>query len=123
MASPSKKTSIPANVKQPSDHKPAVDDVEVPEAFSFDYKGKTYTFKNTKETLKPSWYRRNRRNSPMDQMHAMVEALAADEETLDVYDELLDSDDEALMADTFAKPFNEYVEALFGATPGESKAS
>lgn len=123
MANAPKKSSIPAHVKQPSDRQAPVDEADVPDAFSFEYKGKTYTFKPTKETLKPSWYRRNRKGSPTDQMHAMVEALAADDETLEVYDELLDSDDENEFAEVFAKPFNAYVEASFGATQGESKAS
>lgn len=106
--------------KKPQDHKPKAE--KVPEAFSFEYKGETYTLKPTRETIKPSWYRKNRHESEVDQMFSMVEALAPDDATLDAYDELLDGPDE-VFKEVFSDPFMEHLNALEGASPGESKAS
>lgn len=112
-----KKTSIPANVKQPTDRKASeVED----EGFSFEFGGKTYTLKPAKENFTRGFYRRIRKESEVDQMFSIVELLAADEATLDAFDNIPDDD----FKDVFADPFNAYFKEINGGSSvGESSAS
>ena len=94
---------IPENAKRPSDRK--AKQAEAGERFSFTHKGEEYVFKPTYEVLTPGWLRKNRRRDEVDAFFTMVEALAEDDETLEVIDNMTRSEFRALMTD-----FYEYLE-------------
>lgn len=66
---------IPDGAKTPTDRKAKKG--AVPEAFSFEHDGTSYTFKPTLDALTPGFIRRNRNNEAEFQ-YGLVEALADD---------------------------------------------
>ena len=96
--------------KKPQDNKSGL--------FSFEHDGETYTFiKSLSFTTKPGFIRKNRRKNEADVMFDILEEVC-DEETLAVIDEM--------ETDEFVKlnlAIGEHIEALSGATMGESSGS
>lgn len=103
--------------RKPQDHKPKASTIS--DRFSFEWDGKTYTFKPTKEHINRGFYRRTRNESDVDRLFSMVEILAEDDETLEAFDNIPDEQFE----EVFGDPFNAHLEAIEGASPGESQAS
>ncbi len=88
----------------------------MPDAFSFEHDGQTYTFKPTYDVLTPGFLRKNRRRSEIDAFFTMVEELVDDYDkktdksaTLDVIDNLDRPQFKALMEE-----FYEYLEVSQG---------
>jgi hypothetical protein len=118
MAVPVKKTTIPSNVKQPTDRQAGEDTVDP--GFSFEVGGETFTLKPAKDNFTRGFYRRIRKESEVDQMFSIVELLAEDDATLDAFDAIPDDEFKTV----FTEPFNAYFKAINGgSTVGESSAS
>lgn len=106
--------------KKPQDRKPKAESEVEDAGFTFEFEGKSYTLKPAKETFNRGFYRKIRKESEVDQMFSIVEALAKDEATLDAFDAIPDDD----FKEVFAEPFNAYFKSINGGTSvGESSAS
>lgn len=72
------------DVKQPTDHKKKAGT----ENYTFDYKGKNYTFEKSFEVIAtPKWLRANRRRDELDLAFTMIEEIAGDN-ALEAIDEM-----------------------------------
>lgn len=100
---------IPEGAKRPTDRKTKKQDV--PEAFSFEHDGETYTFKPTLEALTPGFIRRNRNNDAEFQ-YGLVEALA-DDDALAALDSMTFKDNARIMAE-FAEHAGETLRVSLG---------
>lgn len=102
---------IPEGAKRPTDRKSKTEDV--PDRFSFEHDGETYTLKRTLDVLTPGFLRKNRRRDDFDIFFTMVEALIDDYDksgesaTLDVVDNMPRREFSELQ-----ESFNEYLEKL-----------